>query len=215
MRPFGRKICYIIFPVNDAVRAVTKGERTRQSIIEKAAPVFNRLGYAGTSLSDLMEETGLEKGGIYRHFASKEELAVAAFDYAWAKAKHNRLQALEKFSSPLAKLHGMVDDFADRPSVTPGGCPLLNTAIDSDDGNPVLRAHARAAMRGWLDRIEATLQDGIACGEIKADIDRAAVAALLVTTLEGSVMMSRLMSSRQALEAARRYLKCMLDDIAL
>ena len=60
-----------------------KGEQTRQEIIRKAAPIFNQRGYHGAALSDLMKATGLEKGGIYRHFDSKEQLAAEAFDYAW------------------------------------------------------------------------------------------------------------------------------------
>ena len=61
---------------------VRKGEQTRQRIVERAAPVFNQRGYAGTSLAELIAATGLEKGGIYNHFASKDELALAAFDHA-------------------------------------------------------------------------------------------------------------------------------------
>src|SRR5262249_55753872 len=59
-----------------------KGEATRRLILERAAPVFNQRGYAGASMSELVEATGIEKGGIYNHFGSKEELAVEAFDYA-------------------------------------------------------------------------------------------------------------------------------------
>src|SRR6202142_2462725 len=62
--------------------AGTKGTRTRQRIVELAAPVFNRQGYAGASLRDLIGATGLEKGGIYNHFGSKEQLALEAYDYA-------------------------------------------------------------------------------------------------------------------------------------
>ena len=61
---------------------MNKGEMTRQRIIEEAAPIFNQRGYAGCSMQDVMEATGLEKGGIYRHFESKEELAAEAFKYA-------------------------------------------------------------------------------------------------------------------------------------
>ena len=53
---------------------MSKGEETRQRIIAQAAPLFNQLGYEGCSLQDIMDATGLEKGGIYRHFGSKEEL---------------------------------------------------------------------------------------------------------------------------------------------
>src|ERR1700732_766746 len=62
---------------------VRKGDETRQEIIHKAAPIFNRKGYSGAALSDLMRATGLKKGGIYRHFESKQELAVDAFAHAW------------------------------------------------------------------------------------------------------------------------------------
>src|SRR6266481_3270397 len=70
---------------------MTKGEQTRREIVQKAAPLFNQKGYQGTSLSDLMDATGLQKGGIYRHFSSKEDLAAEAFDYSWRKAVHGRL----------------------------------------------------------------------------------------------------------------------------
>jgi len=162
-----------------------------------------------------MEKTGLEKGGIYRHFASKEELAVAAFDYAWEATKQSRIRAIEKLASPLAKLRGMVIDFADRPSITPGGCPLLNTAIDSDDGNPALRAHARTALRGWIARLEELLREGMDAGEIRKDIDPPAIASLLISTLEGSIMMSRLLANHSPLQSACQQLEKVLDEIAV
>src|SRR5712692_10457785 len=63
---------------------MSKGEQTREMIIARSAQLFNRQGYFGSSLSDIMRETGLEKGGIYNHFKSKEQLALEAFDYAFA-----------------------------------------------------------------------------------------------------------------------------------
>ena len=62
---------------------MSKGDQTRERIIAKAAELFNQRGLEGTSMADLMKATGLEKGGIYRHFASKEAVAAEAFDYAW------------------------------------------------------------------------------------------------------------------------------------
>src|SRR5271170_2332921 len=92
-RPFGLRYGIMVFRERPAgltagrqETEVTKGEQTRGDIIRKSAPLFNQRGYEGTSLSDLMEATGLQKGGIYRHFSSKEELATEAFDYSWGKA---------------------------------------------------------------------------------------------------------------------------------
>jgi len=63
---------------------MSKGTQTRTMILERSAPLFNQQGFFGASLSDIMHATGLEKGGIYNHFASKEQLALEAFDYAFS-----------------------------------------------------------------------------------------------------------------------------------
>src|SRR5271163_3786502 len=132
----------------------SRGETTRRRIVEQSASVFNRHGYSGTSMSELMAATGLEKGGLYRHFASKQDLAAAAFDYAWEHVSEPRRRGLENCATSLEKLQLLVKNFVEQPPRTlAGGCPLLNTAIDSDDGNPVLRGKARAALDGWRAKI--------------------------------------------------------------
>jgi len=101
---------------------VRKGEDTRQEIIRKAAPIFNQKGYDGAALSDLMRATGLEKGGIYRHFESKEELAGVAFDHAWKVAMDARFQGTEKISNSVDRLKQIVRNFRDRRTgLVPGG----------------------------------------------------------------------------------------------
>jgi len=84
----------------------TKGERTKAHIVATAAPIFNERGFVGTSLNDILAATGLEKGGIYRHFESKDELAVAAFDYAvkMLQARQRRaLEALHRRRKPVGR----------------------------------------------------------------------------------------------------------------
>ena len=98
---------------------MTKGEQTRRQIVEKAAPLFNRKGYEGTSLSDLMNVTGLQKGGIYRHFSSKEELATEAFDYAWQKAASRSLDGIESSADSIGRLKQMVSNFVELRSELP------------------------------------------------------------------------------------------------
>src|SRR6202041_1061990 len=124
-----------------------KGEQTRQEIVRKAAPIFNQKGYDGAALSDLVRATGLEKGGIYRHFASKQELAGDAFDQAWKIAMEPRFEGKEQIPNTVDRLRQIVRNFRDRRTgLVPGACPLLNTATDCDDGNPTLRAKARHAL---------------------------------------------------------------------
>jgi len=64
---------------------MTKSERTKQHIISATAPIFNKKGYAGTSIADLTKATKLTSGSIYFNFENKEEVALAAFDYNLAK----------------------------------------------------------------------------------------------------------------------------------
>src|SRR5258706_12552014 len=91
-----------------------KGEQTRRKIIRKAAPIFNQRGYEGAALSDLMQATGLEKGGIYRHFESKQQLAGEAFDYAWKIALDTRFEGTEAISNAVDRLKQIVQNFRDR-----------------------------------------------------------------------------------------------------
>jgi TetR/AcrR family transcriptional repressor of nem operon len=189
-----------------------KGEQTRQEIIRKAAPIFNQKGYEGATLSDLMRATGLEKGGIYRHFESKQELAGEAFDHAWKIAFDARFEGTEEIPNTVDRLKQIVRNFRERRAgLVPGGCPLLNTAIDSDDGNPQLRAKARRALSWWLERLQSIAEEGHRRGEVRSDVDSAELATLIVSTLEGSLMISRLRPKDQPLDLACRHLEKYLE----
>jgi TetR/AcrR family transcriptional regulator, transcriptional repressor for nem operon len=189
-----------------------KGEQTRQRIIRKAAPIFNQKGYDGAALSDLMRATGLEKGGIYRHFESKEELAGEAFDHAWKIAMDTRFQGTEEIPNSVDRLKQIVRNFRDRRTgLVPGGCPLLNTAIDCDDGNPQLRAKARQALSSWLESMRSIAEEGKRQGEVRTDVDSGELATLIASTLEGSHMMGRLQKKAEPRDLAVRHLEEYLE----
>jgi TetR/AcrR family transcriptional regulator, transcriptional repressor for nem operon len=183
-----------------------KGEQTRQEIIRKAAPIFNQRGYAGAALSDLMKATGLEKGGIYRHFDSKEQLAAEAFDYAWQETFDARIHDLDAIPNAVDRLKQLVANFVERRGTIPGGCPLLNTAVDTDDGNPVLRERARLALRGWRSYIISAIRAGIKAREIRPKIDPEKVATLIISSLEGAIMLYRLERNEESLRAIQAHL---------
>ncbi len=189
-----------------------KGEQTRQEIIRKAAPIFNQRGYDGAALSDLMRATGLEKGGIYRHFESKQQLAAEAFDYAWELALNARFEGTQEISNTVDRLKLIVRNFRDRRAgLVPGGCPLLNTAIDSDDGNPQMRGKARRALSSWLGRLRSVIEEGQRRGEVRGDVDSLELATLIVSTLEGSLMVSRLQRKDDPRDLACRHLEEYLE----
>jgi AcrR family transcriptional regulator len=190
-----------------------KGEMTRQRIIVRSAPIFNERGYAGCSMQDVMEATGLEKGGLYRHFSNKEELAVEAFRYSLGRAVKLRTEHLDRSRGTVALLRSFVKRFVETTSPVRGGCPLLNTAVDADDGNPVLRELAREGFREWRERLARIVTEGIRSGEIRGGTNPRRVANTMIATLEGALMMSRLEGSKTALKDAQAALDGMLDRL--
>jgi AcrR family transcriptional regulator len=193
-----------------------KGERTRRRIVEHSAPVFNTKGYAGASMSDLVQATGLEKGGIYNHFGSKEELALEAFDYAAGIMRERFREALETEESALERLFAVVDVLgavAGDPPV-PGGCPVLNTAVESEGLYPTLKGRAAEATSGWLRLVGREVKEGVKSGELSPQADPRAVASVVVATLEGAVMLSRLHEDPAHMERAVRHLKDRLRSLA-
>jgi TetR/AcrR family transcriptional repressor of nem operon len=191
-----------------------KGELTRQRIIVEAAPLFNQRGFAGCSMQDVMEVTGLEKGGLYRHFPSKEELAAEAFRYSLGRAVKLRTDHLDQTHGSVAMLRSFVQRFLDTTSTVRGGCPLMNTAIDADDGNPKLRSLAREGFGEWRARLCGIVEDGIRRGEIRKKTNPRRVANTIIAMLEGALMMSRLDGKKTALKDAKAALDGMLDRIA-
>jgi TetR/AcrR family transcriptional regulator, transcriptional repressor for nem operon len=192
---------------------MNKGELTRQRIIAEAAPLFNQRGFAGCSMQDVMEATGLEKGGLYRHFASKEELAAEAFRYARANAIKVRTENLEQIQGAVNQLRFVIQRFAEGPSVMPGGCPLMNTAIDADDGNPMLRRLALEGIQEWKAKLQRIVEEGIERGEIRSQIEPRRIANTIIATLEGALMISRLEGNRSAMQDAQATLEIVLDGL--
>ncbi len=172
----------------------TKGERTRRRIVELSAPVFNRRGYAGASLRDLVGATGLEKGGIYNHFGSKEQLALEAYDYAIGHTTERLARSQDGLTDPIDRLTSLIRTFAisaRRPTID-GGCPIMNTAIEADDTNPDLLDRARGSMTLWHRLVGRIVKDGKADGLLAADVDPYALASVITSSLEGALMLARL-----------------------
>ncbi|BAB76266.1 TetR family transcriptional regulator C-terminal domain-containing protein [Anabaena sp. FACHB-709] len=194
---------------------MSKGEETKTRILQQAAELFNQQGYAGSSISDIMRVTGLQKGGIYNHFQSKDELALQAFDYAIASiSKHYRI-ALRSKRNAIERVQALIavfSSFAENPPI-PGGCPLLNTAVESDDAHPALRERTQQAMNSWLNMIRRIIQTGIERGEIEPHVNAEEIATIIVATLEGAIMMSQLYDDTIYMQRAVNHLNHYTENI--
>lgn len=194
---------------------MSKAEETRARIIQQAADLFNQKGYAGSSMSDIMAATGLKKGGIYNHFASKDELAIAAFDFAVQQVSQRYLQAIKGKRGAIARLKAVIETFSTAPDEVSlkGGCPLLNTAVESDDTHPDLRERTQCAMDGWRNLIHQIVQKGIDVGEIQPGVNPDCVATIVISTLEGALMMMKLYGDRIHLQRAKEHLERYVESL--
>ncbi len=157
-------------------------------------------------MQDIMQATGLQKGGIYRHFASKEALAQEAFDYSWRETYQARLKDLDAVVNTVDRIKQFISNFVEVRPPVPGGCPLLNTAVEVDDGNTALRKRALRALRGWRTGLAAIVQEGIERGEIRRGVEPETVATIVIACLEGALMMSRLERDSARLITAQKHL---------
>ncbi|MEK8132825.1 TetR/AcrR family transcriptional regulator [Paenibacillus filicis] len=171
-----------------------KGEQTKLLIIQKSAELFNQKGYVGTTMQDIIDATGLTKGGVYRGFSNKDEIAMAAFQYAGEVLWEHFTAAMEGKQTATEKILAIGQVYSDTVHNPPmkGGCPFLNTAVESDHAYPVMRDQAVEAYVQMLSFIQSLLAEGIAAGEFQEDLEVESVASFIFSSVEGGIMASRL-----------------------
>jgi AcrR family transcriptional regulator len=195
--------------------ATSKSERTKQFIIEQTAPVFNAKGFAGTSLSDLTNATGLTKGSIYGNFENKDEVALAAFDFNFGRVtSYMKSKILESEHSVerLLAYPRVYREFLRIPFLKTG-CPILNTSTEADDTHPELRRKASAALLFWKKSIENQVKRGIAREEIKPGTDPSEVAVIVMSLIEGAVMQAKVNNKATELNIAMDFLTRFLNQL--
>lgn len=192
-----------------------KAERTRQRIIESTSGIFNMKGYAGTSMSDITEATGLTKGSIYGNFENKEEVALAVFDYNHGKVSQAISQHINKAKTYHDKLmvYAKVYDQYSRNIFPKGGCPMLNTAIEADDTNPLLKERAAKALLNWKKRIIDLIEAGVAAGEFKTGIDTNQIALSMIALIEGGIMIAKVTNSQANLDTILKTVEMLVNQL--
>lgn len=196
-------------------KATSKSERTKQFIIERAAPIFNQKGFAGTSLTDLTNATGLTKGSIYGNFDNKDEVALAAFDFNFSRITlylKERILATENSIERLLVYPTVYRDFLKIPFLQ-SGCPILNTSTEADDTHPKLKERASDALSFWKTSIENQIKRGIDRGEIKAGTHATEVAVILMSLVEGAVMQAKVTGKSTELKIAMHFLEKLILEL--
>jgi TetR/AcrR family transcriptional repressor of nem operon len=195
---------------------LSKAERTRQYIIETTAGIFNTKGYAGTSMSDITEATGLTKGSIYGNFGNKEDVALAAFDHNYANVSaviQQRIRAAKTFHDKLMVYAQVYDQYTRNNLFPQGGCPILNTAVEADDTNSLLKDRAAQAIMKWRRSVQNLMQGGVDAGEFKDGLDISRLALSIIAMLEGGIMISKVTNSQACLDKIMNTVELLITDM--
>jgi len=186
----------------------SKSEITAKYIVRTVAPIFNKKGYVGTSLSDLTSATGLTKGAIYGNFKNKEELSLEAFNHNIRFVLgliRERMDAEETAIGKLKALNNFYRDYT-KETIHLGGCPILNVGIDANHLNPLLLTRVDYVVQKLEESIAEVIQIGVAKQEIKEGIEPIKYARLFFSKLEGAIFMA-------VIRKNEAYLKEMTDHI--
>lgn len=150
-------------------------------------------GFVATSVNDVLEATGVTKGALYHYFPTKDDLGLAALECAAAQfmefldgaiAGPTGLDGLDGF------LQAALDKHRGRAFV--GGCPFGNTALEMADGDPRFAEAVSAVFDAWVLKLQRAIEDGQQAGQIRDDLAADKLARLVVATVEGGIMLSRL-----------------------
>jgi len=176
-----------------------KGEQTRRKIIEKSLQLFSVKGYFNTSVKDILDATGLTKGGLYGHFASKEDIWYAVYDEAVETWKRNVFRGIRDNSDPLERIEMFIEnDMQDYlgGDVFDGGCFFLNMLVELSGqsaamSRQILKGFVRLSklLRTWLEEADAK-------GMLKQGLDLKEIANFILISLNGAAALY--MSSRDA-----------------
>ncbi|WP_155305310.1 TetR/AcrR family transcriptional regulator [Desulfosarcina widdelii] len=192
-----------------------RSEKTRQFIIETAAPIFNKKGYAGTSMSDLTAATGLTKGSIYGNFKDKNDVAVHAFQHnidlifdffsKELKAADSTLDKLLAYPRGFLKIYPMIISY--------GGCPILNTGVEADDTHAVLRKMATGVLARWKQSIVSLIEKGQSEGMFRSDVKVRDTAEILISLIEGGSVLAKVTGETSYMLNAIDTAEAMIQEI--
>lgn len=192
---------------------MTKAERTKQFILEQAAPIYNEKGISGTSVDDVLEATKLTKGSIYSHFENKEDLSIQVSEYLLDKVCSGISQAMKRETSAKGKIFAYMD-FNKMPLNTfiKGGCPIFNIAVESDDNHALVNAKVNEVMVVSQKNFASILRAGINNGEFNSSLDPEVYAFKMFAAIEGGTVMCKSMNTDLPMRGLIKSLKSELES---
>lgn len=186
-----------------------KAAATRDQILDAAARLIHLRGYHGTSLDDVLRESGVGKGNFYYYFRSKEDLGFAIIDRVVERFLERTLEPafVDPTADPLDQVRAFLDRLLDvqRQRNCVGGCPMGNLACELSDVHEGFRQRLADIFERWRMMLATTLERGRESGRLRADLDAASAAGFVVAALEGAILMAKVTKDISVME------KCVVE----
>jgi TetR/AcrR family transcriptional repressor of nem operon len=189
-----------------------KGEKTKEKITQAAAELFRRQGFAATSVNDLLQAAGVKKGSLYFHFPGKDDLALEVLRQA-EEGFMDFLDAALTGPTPGARLNNFFRSALEihRENGFVGGCLFGNTALEASDCNPPYACRVAEVFARWEEKIETVISEAQREGQIRKDLAADALAQVVVSSMEGGIMLARLKKKEQPLRQCLDSLRTLLE----
>ena len=165
-------------------------EGTRALLVENAFREIHAHGYAGASLERILASSGVTKGALYHHFKSKADLLHAVLDDALRPLVEGRwLEPLRESDDPIRTLAESTRTMMAEatPEEMCCGCPLNNLTQELAGTDEDFRKHLDGIADDWRGGIQAAFERGQEAGNIRKDVNTAAVASLVFATYQGLI----------------------------
>lgn len=192
-----------------------KGERTRQSILERAVDVASLEGLEGLTIGRLADELGMSKSGLFAHFGSKEDLQLATVETASQRYVREIFRPALEQPRGYPRLVAICDAWLSyiRRSVFPGGCFFAAASFEFDSRPGPVRELVRKLMDEWIGALEKAIRMAQAEGHLDADVDPSQLAFELNALFFGANFAFYLRDDKQAIERAERAVRARLEAL--
>ena len=176
-------------------RRSVRGAATRERILEAAARAFDRRGYLGVNLNDVVQELGLTKGALYHFFPNKERLA--------AEIVRRHFAAWERLASRVPGEHdNLVDaliDMSYRVGRSYQTDSFARAANRLSNERNLIRTELPEPFVGWIESVTQLLETAKTRGQVRTSVDSAAAAQLMVSFFYGAQAVAEYFTDRQDL----------------
>lgn len=199
-----------------AVSAPARGE-ARTALLDAAVRVIRAQGLHATTVDELCEAAGVTKGAFFHHFASKEDLAVAAADH-WSETTGALFAAASyhQAEDPADRVFGYLDFRASLIAGEPADytCLVGTMTQEAFETSPAVRDACAASIFGHAETLEADLAEALADRGASAEVTAASLARHTQVVLQGAFVLSKAANDPalvlEAIDHLRRYLECVL-----